>query len=680
MVMYEINDPVTVIKGIGKKKAEALEGLGIKCLGDVIYSFPREYEDRTRIRRIGEVEDGDTALIRARLLRVKKGRYIRGRRTATTLLVRDDTGSMEVVFFNAAYIEKSLKVDEDYWFFGKVTKKNTGTAMFHPSFGLDNGDGGEGILPVYPLVSGVSQKDRRRLSEAALPLSAKVSDCFSEEYRKAKGLCGIEYALKNIHYPEDERHMKVAKYRLIYEELLVFCLGLGLMKREYKRKVPGFVADARRYEDELATPYRLTGDQERTVSEICRDLESGKRMSRLVQGDVGSGKTVVAAKAIYKVIKSGGQAALMAPTEILAGQHLEALTSLFEGSGIEIRLLTSSTPARERREILEDAASGRADLLIGTHALFSSDVIYKNLALVVTDEQHRFGVAQREALSSKGETPHILVMTATPIPRTLALVLYADMDISVIREKPAGRKEIKTRVVREGERKKAYDFVKGLVEKGRQVYIVTAVIESSDTLDVRSTEEVFEEAKDFFAPFETELLHGRMKQDEKDRIMNDFKDGKIQVLVSTVVIEVGINVPNAAVMIIENSERFGLAQLHQLRGRVGRGSSQSYCFLVLGAETDVAVRRAEIMEETGDGFIIAERDLELRGTGEFFGARQHGVPEMRIADIIGHKKMLKEASKDANEIFDADPDLDLPKNLPLRERITELYGSLEYNG
>lgn len=678
--MYEITGSVTDIKGIGKKKAEALARLGIETLGDVIFSFPREYEDRTRIRKISQVSDGETALVRATLMRVKKGRYIRGRKTATALLVKDETGSMEVVFFNATYIEKSLKINEVYWFFGKVTVKNTGPAMFHPQFGRDEGEGGDAILPVYPLVSGVSQKDRRRLSQAALPLSGQIRDCFSEEYRKAKGLCGIEYALKNIHYPEDERHMKVAKYRLIYEELLVFCLGLGLMKREYAKTVPGFVADTHRYEDELKTPYRLTGDQERTVSEICRDLESGKRMSRLVQGDVGSGKTVVAAKAIYKVIKSGGQAALMAPTEILAGQHFEALTDLFEGTGIEVRLLTSSTPAKDRREILEDAATGKADLLIGTHALFSRDVEYKNLGLVVTDEQHRFGVAQREALKNKGESSHVLVMTATPIPRTLALVLYAGMDISVIREKPAGRKEIKTRVVREGERKKAYDFVKGLIEKGRQVYIVTALIESSDSLEVRSTEEVFDEVERFFAPYKTALLHGRMKQDEKDRIMNEFKEGKIHVLVSTVVIEVGINVPNAAVMIIENSERFGLAQLHQLRGRVGRGSSQSYCFLVLGSETDVAVRRAEIMEETGDGFIIAEKDLELRGTGEFFGARQHGVPEMRIADITGHKKMLKEALKDADEILGEDPDLDHPDNCLLREKITDLYGSLEYNG
>ena len=367
----------------------------------------------------------------------------------------------------------------------------------------------------------------------------------------------------------------------------------------------------------------------------------------------------------------------MAPTEILAQQHLETFSELFRDTGIRVELLTSGLPAARRREILEGIAGGNVDLVIGTHAIFGKAVKYKKLALVVTDEQHRFGVSQREALSKKGKEPHILVMTATPIPRTLALVMYGDMDISIIRDKPAGRKEIRTRVCPAEKRGKAYEFLRKELEKGRQAYIVAPLIESSEALPVRSAEEIYEETKKTLAPFETALIHGRMNQAEKDRIMTDFKAGKIHVLVSTVVIEVGINVPNATVMIIENSERFGLAQMHQLRGRVGRGEEQSYCILVLDGETEVARQRSQVMEETGDGFVIAEKDLMLRGTGEFFGLRQHGVPEMKIADIYRHSKILKRTAPETEKILGEDPLLQLPKNEDIRERIFEMYGDLD---
>ncbi|MBR6503424.1 MAG: ATP-dependent DNA helicase RecG, partial [Firmicutes bacterium] len=471
----------------------------------------------------------------------------------------------------------------------------------------------------------------------------------------------------------------VAKYRLIYEELLLFSLGLGLMKNLFSQTLSDFVLDPAPYEEELIDelPYELTQDQKDTIRDICRDMTSERRMNRLVQGDVGSGKTVVSAAAIYKVIRNGYQAALMAPTEILAQQHYETFKALFEGTGIRVRLLTSGLPAAKRREALEGLAEGETDLVIGTHAIFGKNVKYKNLALVVTDEQHRFGVSQREALSKKGKEPHILVMTATPIPRTLALVMYGDMDISIIRDKPAGRKEIRTRVCPAEKRKNAYDFLHKELEKGRQAYIVAPLIGSSDALQVRSAEEIYEETKKTLAPFRTELIHGRMSPAEKDRIMTAFKNGEISALVSTVVIEVGINVPNATVMLIENAERFGLAQMHQLRGRVGRGEEQSYCILVLEGDTEVAQQRAQVMEESGDGFVIAEKDLQLRGTGEFFGLRQHGVPEMRIADIYRHSKVLKRTAPEAEALLTEDPLLQLPKNEEIRDRIFEMYGDLD---
>jgi len=685
--MFKPDTRITEVKGIGPKKADAFKNINIETLEDVIFSYPREYEDRTKVSTISDLKDGETVMVTAELRRLKKGRYIRGRKTPTTLLVGDSTGTMEVVFFNASWLEKSLSIGSEYWFFGKVGLRNNSggisgaPVMIHPQFGkYTDSESGESILPIYPLAAGISQKERRRLASAAVTAAGEYEDCFSEEFRKKNGLCDLEYALKNIHFPEDERHMKVAKYRLIYEELLLFTLSLGYMKAGFSREKPGIVLSKARFEDELTLPFQLTAGQAQALDEICRDMESGSRMSRLVQGDVGSGKTAVAAKAIYKVVKNGCQAALMAPTEILAEQHLQTFNAFYKGEGINVELLTSSASASERRGILERLSSGKTDVLIGTHALFSSDVEFARLALVVTDEQHRFGVAQREALSHKGESPHILVMTATPIPRTLALVLYADMDISVIKDKPAGRKEIITRTAREADRPKAYEFVLRQVKKGRQVYIVTALIENSESLDVRSAEEVFEEAERYFKPYKTGFLHGRMKQDEKDDIMGAFKNGEIQVLVSTVVIEVGINVPNATVMVIENSERFGLAQMHQLRGRVGRGEDQSYCFLILCSDTEVAVERSKIMEETSDGFIIAEKDLQLRGTGEFFGARQAGAPELRIADIIKHTKILKSAADEAKKIISEDPLLDKPDNVRLRRRIEKLYGSTEFNG
>ena len=674
---------LTKLKGIGPKKAEKFEKLGLYTVEDVVKSFPREYEDRRNVKKIEELVPDETAMIRGKIRAMKKGRYTgRGRRTLR-LLVEDETGRMEILFFNAGYMEKGLSSqgarEREYWFFGKVSENAGYPVMLHPAMGRVDDSEEDRILPVYPLTSGVTQNDRRKAAAQALELRARGWDPLEEEIRKRNELCDLDFALENIHFPESEQHMRVAKYRLIFEELLMFSLGLGLMKNLFSQTLSNFILEETPYEKEMLEklPYELTKDQQDTIRDICRDMTSERRMNRLVQGDVGSGKTIVSAAAIYKVIRNGYQAALMAPTEILAQQHLETFSELFRDTGIRVELLTSGLPVARRREILEGIAGGDVDLVIGTHAIFGKAVKYKKLALVVTDEQHRFGVSQREALSKKGKEPHILVMTATPIPRTLALVMYGDMDISIIRDKPAGRKEIRTRVCPAEKRGKAYEFLRKELEKGRQAYIVAPLIESSEALPVRSAEEIYEETKKTLAPFETALIHGRMNQAEKDRIMTDFKAGKIHVLVSTVVIEVGINVPNATVMIIENSERFGLAQMHQLRGRVGRGEEQSYCILVLDGETEVARQRSQVMEETGDGFVIAEKDLMLRGTGEFFGLRQHGVPEMKIADIYRHSKILKRTAPETEKILGEDPLLQLPKNEDIRERIFEMYGDLD---
>lgn len=675
---------LTELRGIGPKKAEKFEKLGLVTVEDVVRAYPREYEDRRNVRRIADLVPEETAMVRGTIRALKKGRYTgKGRRTLR-LLIEDGSGTLEVLFFNAGYIERGLSSktarERTYWFFGKVSENAGYPVMLHPAMGRVEAEDEEGrILPVYPLTSGLTQNDRRKAAAGALQLRQKGPDPLSEDLRRRNELCGLDYALANIHFPESDRHMRVAKYRLIFEELLMFSLGLGLMKNLFSQTLSNYILDPQPCEEEFLSrlPYELTGDQKDTIRDICRDMTSERRMNRLVQGDVGSGKTVVSAAAIYKVVRNGFQAALMAPTEILAQQHLETFTEFFEGTGIRIRLLTSGLPAAQRREVLEGLAEGSVDLVIGTHAIFGKNVKYRNLALVVTDEQHRFGVAQREALSKKGKEPHILVMTATPIPRTLALVMYGDMDISIIRDKPAGRKEIRTRVCPAGKRSKAYDFLRRELEKGRQAYIVAPLIENSETLQVRSAEEIFEETKKTLAPYRSELIHGRMSPAEKDRVMTAFKNGEVSVLVSTVVIEVGINVPNATVMIIENAERFGLAQMHQLRGRVGRGEEQSWCILVLEGDTEVARQRAQVMEESGDGFVIAEKDLMLRGTGEFFGLRQHGVPEMKIADIYRHSKILKRTGPEAESLLAEDPLLQLPKNEEIRARIVEMYGNLD---
>lgn len=671
----ELKDKVTQLKGVGPKKAQALEKLNIRTLEDMVFFLPRDYEDRRNRLRIGQLAEDMTGAVEARVTMIVPDGYRRGGKQLLRLLVSDDTGSMEVIFFNARYLKNVFKQGESYLFFGKVSRNFGKLQMVHPEFERAS-EAGSGILAVYPLTKGISQREMRNWQEAVRPLYEKAEDFLSDELKSANRLCSLRYALKNVHFPEEKQSLLEAKYRLIFDELLVLQTGMMAARAAAKEGKDGIAfsrdADISEYIDSL--PYSLTEAQSRCVREIEEDLESEKAMNRLVQGDVGSGKTAVAEIALYKAVKSGWQAVLMAPTEILARQHFDGIGSAFRAHGIRVGFLSSSVGAAEKRETLEKIKTGQVQVVIGTHAVIQPEVEFAALGLVITDEQHRFGVRQRVKLREKGRNPNVLVMTATPIPRTLSVVLYGDMDVSVIDQLPPGRQPVRTRSIGQEKRDLCYDFVKKQLEMGRQAYVVTPLIEGSESVDARSALQVSEELRKRFSGYRVSLIHGAMKQAEKDEIMDAFHRGSIDVLVATVVIEVGINVPNATVMVVENAERFGLAQLHQLRGRVGRGREKSYCFLIFEGQSEIAKKRGEIMERSSDGFFIAEEDLKLRGPGEIFGTRQHGLPDLNIADLSRHLKIMNHARGEAKVILEKDPKLESAENSGLKRRITRLFG------
>lgn len=674
-----LTDHVKKIKGVGPKKAAALDKLRIETVEDFLFYYPRDYEDRRALKNIDDLVEGETVLIRGQIQLMVKGGFVGRRKGTLKLLVGDQTGAIEVLFFHAAYLEKTLSREAVYEFYGKVTETRGGRLqMVHPSFSKWDGIHSGRILPVYPLTTGVSQNDLRKLVEEALNCLEQLEDYMPRQVAEKNRLCDIHYAIGNIHFPADRQRLMEAKFRLVFDELFLLQTGLLQIKRRLAAEDKGIRFDRGVQLDRLIDdlPYSLTGAQIRVIREIERDMENNQVMNRLVQGDVGSGKTIVAAAAIYKAVKSGYQAVMMAPTELLARQHFEGLSQQFSQYGIQVGFLSGSVGAKERKELLAQLAAGEIDLLIGTHALIQPVVEFARLGLVITDEQHRFGVSQRERLSQKGENPDVLVMTATPIPRTLAVILYGDLDISIIDEMPPGRQKIITRAVDDKGREAAYEFVRREIREGRQAYIVAPLIEESEEVDAKSAVGLYEELTDKFEGFSVALLHGGMKQGEKDAVMQEFYDGTVDILVSTVVIEVGINVPNATIMLIENAERFGLAQLHQLRGRVGRGSEQSYCVLITEAKTSYAKERAEIMKKTSDGFEIAEKDLELRGPGEFFGVRQHGLPELRLADLSKHSKILVTVRGEAERLLEEDPELKLPQNEKLRLKIEKTFDSV----
>ena len=672
----QLTDRISSLKGIGPKKAESFSAAGIETIDDFLHFFPRKYEDRRTVTPAAKLSPGKEFLFSGTVISRRYAGSPYKKNTPLTLLVSDGTGTVEVVFFNGRYIAKLFNINQEYTFFGKVTENFGRLQMVHPEF-HKKGDADDirGIVPVYPQIPGISQQEIRKLQKQISVLYPCLSEWIPGYIVVENRLASPDFAIKNMHFPEDSAKMLQGKFRLIFEELLTLETGLLYIKNESREGCAGPVIDdrcAQTFIDGL--PFELTEGQKSVWEDMKRDLASEKAMNRLIQGDVGSGKTAVAEAAMFAAAKCGFQSVMMAPTELLAKQHFESLTKDYAPYGISVGLLCSSMKAAEKRETLKRLSEGQIEILVGTHAVIQPDVIFKNLGMVITDEQHRFGVNQRSLLSKKGENPNVLVMTATPIPRTLAVILYGDLDISQIRTMPKGRKAVKTKVFHGEERGRVYSFVKKELAAGRQAYVVAPLIEESEKVDAKSAEEVYKELCTKLKGFSVALVHGAMKQDEKDFVMGEFARGAMDVLVSTVVIEVGINVPNASVMVIENSERFGLAQLHQLRGRVGRGQDQSYCFLISGKDSEIASERNRIMEETSDGFEIAEADLRLRGPGEIFGTRQHGLPEMHISDLVRHADVLEKAKNAARKITEADPALSAPAQKQLKRRVQKMFG------
>jgi len=671
--------PIKYLKGVGESRAALFQKLNIFTVEDILTHFPREYEDRSSLKPIGQLEDGETCAFEGIIASdVSESRPRRGL-TVQKLRIKDPTGTILAIWFNQSYLKKVFNIGERYIFYGKISRNYGITQVQSPVYEKVFEEGEMKnvcrIVPVYPSTAKLTQNTIRSVIRNALELTAgSLEEVLPRWIRNKYCLSEINYSIKNIHFPDSEKDFENARYRLVFEELLLLQLGLMTIKNSLGESKKGIVfraaQEVKQFIKEL--PFPLTGAQKKVLAEIERDMESHKVMNRLVQGDVGSGKTIVAVLALFKAVKSGYQGTLMVPTEILAEQHYRSITELTASKGIRVELFTGSQTKRQRNQIVEDIASGEVDIVIGTHALIEENVIFSRLGLVVTDEQHRFGVRQRAALSQKGDNPDVLVMTATPIPRTLALVLYGDLDISIIDEMPPGRKPVKTYAVDNSMRERINAFIRKKVAEGRQVYIVCPLVEESDSIEAKSASQLAEKiAKEDFKDLRVGLVHGRMKQKDKDNIMSAFIRGEIDILVSTTVIEVGVNVPNATVMVIENAERFGLAQLHQLRGRVGRGEHQSYCILYNESNNYVARERMKIMQKTNDGFIISEKDLELRGPGEFFGTRQHGIPDLKIANLYKDIEILKKAQEAAFEILERDRLLESDENSKLREKVYE---------
>lgn len=678
--MPEFGTELRYVKGVGEARARAFGRLGVHDLAGLVSFFPRAYEDRTRLVRIAELADGDLVCVEAvvgtepQLSRIRHGLDLLRFRAV------DETGAMQLTFFNQAYLKDQFRKGESYVFYGRAQVKGRFVSMTNPVFDrlADFGRVTGRIVPVYRLTSGLSQNTVRSAVRQALDLSQGrlpdgLPDCVADEYK----LCTARYAYENVHFPADMQALSLARRRLVFEELFVLACALGLLRGGREGAQGRVLRGAGLGTFTGSLPFSPTGAQLRAMREAIGDMSSGKLMNRLVQGDVGSGKTLVAAACIWYAAQSGAQSAFMAPTEILAEQHYATLTGFLEPFGIRVAKLTGSMRAAEKRAVLSGLASGEYALCVGTHALLSGGVEFRDLALVVTDEQHRFGVQQRAALAEKGLRPHILVMSATPIPRTLALMIYGELDVSLIDELPPGRQKVDTFAVDESYRARLGGFIEKLVSEGRQVFVVCPRIEEGEEAGdgLKSAEEHAEELRQQLPGLRIACIHGKLKAREKDEIMSRFAAGETDVLVSTTVIEVGVDVPNAALMVVENAERFGLSQLHQLRGRVGRGKHKSWCILVSDAKGEEARARLHAMTHISDGFKIAEEDLRLRGPGDFFGSRQHGLPELHIADLGADMNVLKAAQDAAKRLLDSDPRLERPENKRLRSRAGELLAA-----
>ena len=678
--MAKLSDPVTILKGVGPTKAKQLAQLNIFTLRDLICHFPRGYEDRTKLVPIEKLEVGKPACFKAMVMNTPKTSHVRKGLDITKVQVADHTARLSLTFFNQKFTTDQLQYGREYIFYGAVTGDFIGYNMTSPSFeALDSQPViTRRVLPLYPLTAGLSNATLLKTIRQALAICDPPEEIIPEPVRRQYGILPAERAYTAIHEPASMEEAEMAKKRLIFEEFFVFSAGLSLMRasRAEKKCAPYENRDLSAFYGVL--PFALTGAQRRAIDEISADFGKGVPMNRLLQGDVGSGKTMVAAAAACLAIQNGKQAALMAPTEILAEQHHASLSKLLAPLGISVALLTGSMTVKEKKAVRAALASGEAGLAVGTHALLSEATEFSDLGLVIADEQHRFGVAQRSRLSAKGKDPHLLVMSATPIPRTLALLMYGDLEVSILDELPPGREPVDTFLVGESFRARINAFLRRQVSEGHQCYVVCPAVEESGELNLKAAETWAETLQQtVFPDLRVALLHGQMKGAEKENVMTAFARGDADILVATTVIEVGVDVPNATLMVIEDADRFGLSQLHQLRGRVGRGKAKSYCILTTHNRNEETLKRLKAFCKTNDGFKIAEEDLKLRGPGDFFGARQSGLPTFRVANLSLDLQTLKDAQQASTDWIDLNGTEDTPEAAALRERIGELFTRAE---
>ena len=676
--MADFDTRVKFIKGVGETREKALAKQGIYTVGDLLRNYPRAYEDWNNFTSISDAPIGETVCIRAIVSQNPHVLRLKGNKIIVKTFISDGMDYIPVVFFNNKYVKDKLIEDKEYLFFGKITIDKYGAkTMSSPRF--EESMEKQRIRPVYRASAAIPSKFMERIVENALnQVKGNIKEFIPDYIVKKYRLMGFEEALRQVHFPDSEESLALAKRRLIFEELFLLQLGLLMEKSTaLSHSAPSVSLD---YTEKfyMSLPFEPTSAQRRAVDEAISDMRSNKPMNRLLQGDVGSGKTLVAAAIMYNAVKNGYQGVLMAPTEVLANQHYKTLKNFF-GEDMEISLLTGSVTKKNKQIIRDKILSGECRIVVGTHAIIQNDVVFNNLGVVITDEQHRFGVSQRAALSAKGENPHTLVMSATPIPRTLAMMIYGDLDISILDELPKGRQPVKTYQVTTNYHERIYKFIRKHIEAGRQAYIVCPLVEEGDSDLIPATEYYDYLKSTFFADCTLGLLHGQMKPKDKDEVMKRFYSGEIQLLISTVVIEVGVDVPNATVMVIENAERFGLSQLHQLRGRIGRGSEESTCILLSDAQNEEAKNRFEIMCRTTDGFEIAKKDLEMRGPGDFFGSRQHGLPDMRIANLMTDTRILYEAQKTAKKIVDNDVPVTENERHLLTQETKRLFTRVAFN-
>ena len=654
-----------------------LSRLGVSDVNALVRLYPRIHEDWSQIKSINEAQIGEICCIKGIVGSPVRKNLIRKGLTLYKTEITDGSGIMGITIFNSRFAAEKLTEGDEFLFFGRVGGNLYRKEMNSPE--IEPAEGADRIRPIYPQTHGLNSKMIEKLVRTALTeCRDELVDPIPLWLREKYCLMNLPDSLWNIHFPKSPDYLEEARRRLIFEELLILQLGLEKMRSQTQKNAGAIIE--RDFSEEYFShlPFSPTGAQRRAVKEAMRDMMSGRQMNRLLQGDVGSGKTAVAAALVYSAAKNSMQSALMAPTEVLAEQHYKTFLKLFDGCSINVELLTGSDTAAQKKRKKEALKAGEIDLLIGTHAIIQSDVEFKSLALVITDEQHRFGVEQRNALGEKGENPHLYVMSATPIPRTLALITYGELDISILDELPPGRQKIETYAVTSELRQRAYNYVKKHLDAGRQGYIICPLVDEgeSDTELASAVKYADELQHGDFRGYTVGLMHGKMKSVDKKKVMESFSNGETQLLVSTTVIEVGVDVPNAVIMVIENAERFGLSQLHQLRGRIGRGQYKSTCILITDAKNDTAQRRMKVMETTTDGFKIADEDLKLRGPGEFFGSRQHGLPEMKIADMLEDRSTLEETQRAAKEIVARDPELSSPESTALKNEIQRLFDAV----